>query len=115
MRRKAAIAAVAVLIALAGPEVLAEGPGGLGVARAEAQKSGGGDVSRAGENAADLITELVGPVLIVLIGVVAIGAFMQRNTGLAITAAIVGLIAGLFIFAPGSAENAYRDIYRAIF
>lgn len=114
MTRKAAIAAIAVLIAL-GPGAVAEGPAGLGVERAEAQKSGGGDVSRAGENAADLITELVGPVLIVLIGVVAIGAFMQRNTGLAITAAIVGLIAGLFIFAPGSAENAYRDIYRAIF
>ena len=50
-----------------------------------------------------------------LVGVVAIGAFMQRNAGLAISVAIVGLVAGLFIFAPASAESAYRDIYRTIF
>ncbi|MEK6328351.1 MAG: hypothetical protein AABM66_12635 [Actinomycetota bacterium] len=115
MRRTAAIAATALLLALAPPAVGADGPLGFGVERAEAQKAGGGSVSRAGDNAADLITDIVGPVLIVLIGVVAIGAFMQRNTGLAISAAIVGLIAGLFIFAPGSAEDAYRDIYKAIF
>ena len=115
MKRIAAIAATALLLALAGPAVGPERPVGFGVERAEAQKAGGGSVSRAGDNAADLIREIVGPVLIVLIGVVGIGAFMQRNTGLAITAAIVGLIAGLFIFAPGSAEDAYRDVYRAIF
>ena len=115
MKRTAAIIATALPLALAVPAVGPEGPVGFGVEQAQAQKAGGGNVSRAGENAADLITGLVGPVLIVLIGVVAIGAFMQRNTGLAISAAIVGLIAGLFIFAPGSAENAYRDIYRAIF
>jgi len=108
MRRTAVIAATALLLALAAPA-------GFGVERAEAQKAGGGSVSRAGDNAADLITEIVGPVLIVLIGVVGIGAFMQRNTGLAISAALVGLIAGLFIFAPGSAEDVYRDIYKAIF
>lgn len=115
MKRTAAIAATALLLALAAPAVGPEGVVGLGIERAEAQKAGDGSVSRAGDNAADLIREIVGPVLIVLIGVVGIGAFMQRNTGLAMTAAIVGLIAGLFIFAPGSAEDAYRDIYRAIF
>jgi hypothetical protein len=115
MRRTAAITATALLLALAAPALGAVGPFGFGVERAQAQKAGGGNVSRAGDNAADLITEIVGPVLIVLIGVVAIGAFMQRNTSLAISAALVGLIAGLFIFAPGSAEDAYRDIYRAIF
>ncbi|HXF00084.1 MAG TPA: hypothetical protein VN458_07040 [Solirubrobacterales bacterium] len=115
MRRIAAIGATALLLALVSPVVGTVGPLGFGVQRAQAQKAGGGSVSRAGDNAADLITEIVGPVLIVLIGVVGIGAFMQRNTGLAISAALVGLIAGLFIFAPGSAEDAYRDIYKAIF
>jgi hypothetical protein len=114
MKRTAAIAATALLLALAAPAMRAEGPVGFGVERAQAQKAGGGSVSRAGDNAADLISGLVGPVLIVLIGVVGIGAFMQRNTGLAISAALVGLIAGLFIFAPQSAEDAFRDIYRAI-
>jgi membrane associated rhomboid family serine protease len=115
MKRTAAIAGTMLLLALAVPAIGTEGPVGFGVERAQAQKADGGNVSRAGQNAANLITDLVGPVLIVLIGVVSIGAFMQRNAGLAMTAAIVGLIAGLFIFAPGSAENAYRDIYRAIF
>ena len=114
MRRTAAMTVVALLLALAGPSVGAEGPVGFATEQAQAQKADGGNVSRAGDNAADLITGLVGPVLIVLIGVVAIGAFMQRNTGLAISAAIVGMIAGLFIFAPGSAEDAFRDIYRTI-
>lgn len=115
MRRTAAITASALLLAVAAPAVGADGPVGFGVEQAQAQKAGGGSVSQAGDNAADLISDIVGPVLIVLIGVVAIAAFMQRNTGLAITAAIVGLIAGLFIFAPSSAEDAYKDIYKAIF
>jgi type IV secretory pathway VirB2 component (pilin) len=81
-----------------------------------AQKSGGGGgVERAGDNAADLISTLVGPLLIVLIGVVAIGAFIQRNVGLAVSATLVGLIAGLFIFDPNSAESAFKDVYEAIF
>ena len=114
MRRTAALVLAALLLALALPGTDTAGRLGLGVESAHAQKSDGGNVSRAGDNAADLITDLVGPVLIALIGVVAIGAFMQRNTGLAISAAIVGMIAGLFIFAPGTAEDAFRDVYRAI-
>lgn len=115
MRRTAAITLSALLLGLATPTIGAGEPVSFGVEQAHAQKAGGGNVSKAGDNAADLITDIVGPVLIVLIGVVAIAAFMQRNTGLAITAAIVGLIAGLFIFAPSSAEDAYKDIYKAIF
>jgi len=83
---------------------------------ASAQKGGGGGgVEQAGDNAADLISNLVGPLLIVLIGVVAIGAFVQRNVGLAISATLVGLIAGLFIFDPGTAESAFKDVYEAVF
>ncbi len=83
---------------------------------AQAQKGGGGGaVERAGDNAADLISDLVGPLLIVLIGVVAIGAFIQRNVGLAVSATLVGLIAGLFIFDPGAAESTFKDVYEAIF
>ncbi|MEJ7802173.1 MAG: hypothetical protein WKH68_02210 [Candidatus Limnocylindria bacterium] len=83
---------------------------------APAQKGGGGGgVEQAGDNAADLISDLVGPLLLVLIGVVAIGAFIQRNAGLAISATVVGLVAGLFIFDPGSAESAFKDVYDAVF
>jgi membrane associated rhomboid family serine protease len=87
----------------------------LAPARALAQKSGGDSVERAGDNAADLISTVVGPVLLVLIGVVAVGAFLQRNVGIAVSAAITGLIAGLFIFDPGAAESAFKGIYDAIF
>lgn len=103
VRIKAALLATPVIAALA-------------PAPAHAQKSGGGGgVESAGDNAADLISDLVGPLLIVLIGVVAIGAFIQRNVGLAVSATLVGLIAGLFIFDPGSAESAFKDVYEAIF
>ena len=87
----------------------------LAPARALAQKSGGASVERAGDNAADLISTVVGPVLLVLIGVVAVGAFLQRNVGIAVSAAITGLIAGLFIFDPGAAESAFKSVYDAIF
>lgn len=88
----------------------------LAPSAAIAQKAGrGGGVERAGDNAADLISDLVGPVLIVLIGVVAVGAFVQRNVGLAVSATLVGLIAGLFIFDPGAAEATFKDVYEAIF
>jgi len=88
----------------------------LAPSTADAQKgSGGGGVEQAGDNAADLISNLVGPMLIVLIGVVAVGAFIQRNVGLAISATLVGLIAGLFIFEPNAAESAFKDVYEAIF
>lgn len=115
MRRTAATTAVVLGLVLAAPAPSTTGAVAVGPEPAHAQKQGGGQVSKAGENAADLITDIVGPFLIVMIGVVAVGAFVQRNTGLAITAALVGLVAGLFIFAPDSAENAYRDIYRLIF
>jgi hypothetical protein len=88
----------------------------LAPSAAHAQKGGGGGgVEQAGDNAADLISDLVGPLLLVLIGVVAIGAFIQRNVGLAISATLVGLVAGLFIFDPGSAESAFKDVYDAVF
>lgn len=87
----------------------------LAPSAAHAQKGGGGGVEQAGDNAADLISDLVGPLLLVLIGVVAIGAFVQRNAGLAISATVVGLLAGLFIFDPGSAESAFKDVYEAVF
>lgn len=115
MRRTAVTAAVVFGLVLAAPAASTVGAIAVGPEAAHAQKQGGGQVSRAGENAADLITDIVGPFLIVMIGVTAVGAFVQRNTGLAITATLVGLVAGLFIFAPDAAENAYRDIYRLIF
>jgi len=89
---------------------------GLAPLAAHDQKSsGGGGVQQAGGNAADLISNLVGPMLIVLIGVVAVGAFIQRNVGLAISATLVGMVAGLFIFDPSAAESAFKDVYEAIF
>ncbi len=101
--RTVVLASAAAVVALA-PEIATAQKGG-----------GGGGVEQAGDNAADLISSLVGPLLIVLIGVVAVGAFVQRNVGLAISATVVGLIAGLFIFDPGSAESAFKDIYQTVF
>lgn len=117
MRRTLALVAIALMgavgLSLAAPIATVTGP-----EIAAAQKpggSGGGSASKAGENAADLISSLVGPVLIVLVGVFALLAFSQRSIGMAVTAVIVGLFGGLFIIEPDSAETLFKDIYRSIF
>lgn len=89
----------------------------LAPALAAAQRKGkaGSSIERAGENAADLLSGIVGPVLIVMIGVIAVSALVRREVGMAVSAAIVGLIGGLFVFAPDQAEAAFLGIYKAIF
>lgn len=85
---------------------------------AQAQKpdgGGGNSAERAGNNLAELISDNVGPVLIVLVGVSGLLAFTQRSIGMAVTAVIVGLFAGLFVIEPDSAEGLFKDVYRAIF
>jgi len=76
---------------------------------------GGGSISRAGDNASDLISGIVGPVLIALVGVVAIVAMIQRQVSLAIGAGLCALFAGWFLFSPDSVETAFNGIYKAIF
>jgi hypothetical protein len=76
---------------------------------------GSGSVKKAGDNAADLLSGLVGPLLIVGIGVVGVVAFVTRNVGLLIGAVACGLVAGLFVFAPDSAEDAFNGVYKAVF
>lgn len=76
---------------------------------------GGGSISRAGDNASNLISGIVGPILIVLVGVVAIVAMIQRQVSLAIGAGLCALFAGWFLFSPASVETAFNGIYKAIF
>jgi hypothetical protein len=113
-----------ILIAIAMTGILAIGAAtpvravDVGVEVAEAQKpdgGGGNSAERAGNNLADLISDTVGPVLIVLVGVFGLLAFTQRSIGMAVTAVIVGLFAGLFVIEPDSAEGLFKDVYRAIF
>lgn len=75
----------------------------------------GGSVSKAGENASDLISGIVGPVLIVIVGVVAIVAMVQRQMSLAIGAGLCALFAGWFLFSPESVETTFNGVYKAIF
>lgn len=85
-------------------------------AAALAQKPGGGQsVRQVGDNVADLISENLGPLLIVLIGTVGIAAFMARSIGQLVMIVIGGLFAGLFIIEPSGAESVFKGIYDAIF
>lgn len=86
------------------------------VAAAAPKSAGGsGKVDKAGENAADLLSGIIGPVLLVLIGAISLTALVKREVGMAISAMMIGLVAGLFVFAPDSAENAFSGIYKAVF
>lgn len=81
-----------------------------------AQKPGGGQsVRQVGDNVADLLSENLGPLLIVLIGTVGIAAFMARSIGQLVMIVIGGLFAGLFIIEPSGAESLFKGIYDAIF
>jgi len=83
---------------------------------AHAQKPGGGQsVRQVGDNVADLLSDNLGPLLIVLIGTVGIAAFMARSIGQVVMIVIGGLFAGLFIIEPSGAESLFKGIYDAIF
>lgn len=87
----------------------------LAPAVAVAQKPGGGSVKQVGGNVADLISDNLGPLLIVLIGTVGISAFMARSIGQVVMIVIAGLFAGLFIIEPSAAESLFKGVYDAIF
>lgn len=76
---------------------------------------GGGNVSKAGDNASDLISGIVGPILIVIVGVVAIVAMVQRQMSLAVGAGLCALFAGWFLFSPDTVETTFNGVYKAIF
>jgi hypothetical protein len=81
-----------------------------------AQKPGGGQsVRQVGDNVSDLISDNLGPLLIVLIGTVGIAAFMARSIGQLVMIVIGGLFAGLFIIEPSGAESLFKGIYDVIF
>lgn len=81
-----------------------------------AQKPGGGQsVRQVGDNVADLISDNLGSLLIVLIGSAGIAAFLARSIGQVVMIVIGGLFAGLFIIEPSGAESLFKGIYDAIF
>jgi hypothetical protein len=111
--------ALAMALSLVAPaaSVSVGGTGGpeIGTAAAEAApSSGASSAKRAGDKSADLIRGWVGPLLIALIGVFALVALAKREVGMAVSAALIGLIAGFFVFAPESVETLFKGIYDAI-
>ena len=92
----------------------------LAVALTEAQAAyagvkSGGQVQRLGDNTANLVSSIIGPVLLVAIGAIAFIAMIRREAGLAIAAIGVGLLAGLFIYTPETAQQTFQGIYQALF
>lgn len=118
MKRTLALVVVAVIGLSVVSAALPVGGVDGGPELAQAQKPGGGGgnkAERSGENLAELISDIVGPVLIVLVGVIGLLAFAQRSMAMVVTALIVGLVTGLFILQPESAESVFQSVYRTIF
>jgi len=83
---------------------------------ASAQKPGGSQsAEKVGGNLADLISDNLAPLLIVLIGAVGMAAFMARSIGQVVMIVAGGLFAGAFIIEPSAAETLFKSIYDAIF
>ena len=68
-----------------------------------------------GDKGADLLSAIVGPLLIIGIGVLSLVALLQRNAGMALAAVAIGILAGLPIFAPGTVEGLMKDLYDSVF
>lgn len=99
--------------ALAPPEPGEAGP--LAAAPAAAQDgAGGGDVQRLGDRTADLLQDILGPLIVVLVAAGGVVAFIKRDVGIAVTLAAVALFLGLFVFAPKEAQGLIEDFWRQI-
>jgi hypothetical protein len=84
------------------------------LAQQAAAQSGGGKVERLGDKTADLFSDILGPVIIVLVALVGLVAFLKREIGVAVTAAAIALFLGLFVFAPESAESLIKGFWQKI-
>jgi hypothetical protein len=107
-RRFAAIYLAAVAAAIAATLYLA--PSALA-----AGSKGGGNISKAGDNASSLIGDIAAPVLITVVGVIAIAAMIQRQMSLAVGAGACALFAGWFLMSHDSVETTFNGVYKAIF
>ena len=82
-----------------------------------AAKPGGGagsSATEAGNNLAELISDNLTQLLVVLVGVFGIAAFAARSIGQAMMIVVIGLFAGVFIIEPDGALNMFKGIYDAI-
>lgn len=118
MKRNIALVAVATVAALAihaaAPVTGSRIAPAPSIERAEAQK-GAGNVKRIGENSQDLLSSILGPLAIVLVGAFAISALFRREFGQVLVLSAIGLVIGLYIFAPNIVERVWQNTYRAIF
>ena len=99
------------LVLLAACALLAAVPS---VAMAAKPTGAGSSATRAGDNLAELISDNLTQLLVVLVGVFGIAAFAARSIGQAMMIVVIGLFAGVFIIEPDGALNLFKGIYDAI-
>lgn len=111
------LAAAVLATAAVGPPIDSVGVPATAIEQAQAQKPSGGSTSlkSSGDKGADLLSAIVGPLLIIGIGVLGLVALLQRNAGMALAAVAIGILAGLPIFAPGTVEGLMKDLYESVF
>lgn len=118
MKRSAALVAIATLAVLSVHAALPAAPDRAGPAlaleRAEAAK-GGAKVKKIGERGQDLLSRILGPLAIVLVGAFAISALARREFGQVLVLSVIGLVVGLYIFAPDVVEEIWSGTYDAVF
>lgn len=90
--------------------------GCLALAPLSAGAAGGGrgNVSQLGNHTAQLLQEILGPIIIVMVACVGLVAFMRREIGLAVTAAAIALFLGLFVFAPHTAQSLIEGFWKRV-
>jgi len=115
MKRTLLIGAVVAVVALGAFALAPSGVIEVGALSASVEQAQAQSVERSGDRAADLGSEIIGPILILLIGAFSLVALARREVGLALSAALIGLIAGLFVFTPQVAQEVFEGVYKSVF
>src|ERR687888_667800 len=97
MKRTVSIMLIGAVLAIAivgGVSALPAGSIDAGAVSAGVEQAQAQSVKKSGDRGADLLSEIIGPLLIVLIGAFALVALARREVGLALSAAAIGGVSG---------------------
>jgi dipeptide/tripeptide permease len=116
VRKQIAVLALAAVVGFGGLAAAPAASTDVGVVAIEQAEAapGGGNVKKIGDNTADLASEILVPILIVVIGAIAIVGLVKREAGMVIAAVGMGLVAGFFLIGPKEVVDTFEGVYKAV-
>ena len=110
----AAMAATAGLVATALGPAASSGPGAAIAGLDQAEAANGSNPSKIGDNAAKLLSDILGPIIIVMVAAGGLYCFFNRQIGAAVSLAALAFFLGLFVFSPETAQNLIEGFWKRV-